>query len=233
MGELRDQMVTELQLRGLSANTIKAYLSHVRAFVRKFGKSPCELHEEEIRQYLHWLQLEKKTSWSNVNLGYNALKFLYVQVLKREWKVERLPRPRGSKRLPEVLSRVEVRRLIDAVTNVKHRLALMTTYSAGLRVSETAHLKLSDIDSQRMMIRVEQGKGKRDRYTLLSERLCKELRVYWRQYRPRHWLFTGMSPDRAYSARSIQQVFDRAKKKPASASTSASTRFAIALPPTC
>lgn len=231
MGELRDRMVAELELRRFSPNTIKSYLSHVRSFVRKFGKSPVALHEEEIRQYLHWLQVERKTSWSNVNLGYNALKFLYVQVLKREWKVDRLARPRGSKRLPEVLSRAEIRRLIDAVSNVKQRLALMTTYSAGLRVSETAHLRVSDIDSQRMLIRVEQGKGKKDRYTLLSERLCTELRVYWRRYRPSYWLFPGMKPDRPYSPRSIQQVFDRAKKKPASPSTSLFTPFVIALRP--
>lgn len=233
MGELRERMVAELELRGFSPSTIKSYLSHARSFVRKFGKSPADLGEEEIRQYLHWLQMEKKTSWSNVNLGYNALKCLYVRVLKRDWKVERLPRPRGGKRLPEILSRAEIRRLIDAVSNVKQRLALMTTYSAGLRVSETAHLKVSDIDSQRMMIRVEQGKGKKDRYTLLSEKLCTDLRVYWRMYRPQHWLFAGSKPDRPYSARSIQQVFDRAKKKPASLSMSLFTPSGIALPPTC
>ena len=214
-------------------------------FVRKFGKSSVELHDEEIRQYLHWVQVEKKTSWSNVNLGYNALKFLYVQVLKREWTVERLPCPRRSKRLPreislcftisrgepEVLARAEVRRLIEAITNVKHRLVLMTTYSAGLRVSETVHLRVSDIDSQRMMIRVEQGKGKKDRYTLLSERLCKELRVYWQLYRPQHWLFCGRTVNHPYSTRSVQKVFDRAKKKRVSESTSLSTLFVIALRP--
>lgn len=216
MGELRNQMVKELELRNLSPNTIKAYLSHAQSFVRRFSKSPLVLHEEEIREYLHWLQVERKTSWSNVNLAYNALKFLYVRVLQRGWNVERIPRPRGCKRLPEVLSRTEIRRLIDALTNVKHRLVLMTTYSGGLRVSETAHLRVADIDSQRMMIRVEQGKGKKDRYTLLSERLCRELRQYWRQYRPKHWLFCGRMSDRPYSARSIQKVFDRAKKKPVS-----------------
>jgi integrase/recombinase XerD len=147
--------------------------------------------------------------------------------------VERLARPRGRKRLPEVLSRGEIRRLLDAVSNRKQRLMLMTTYSAGLRVSETAHLKVSDIDSQRMMIRVEQGKGKKDRYTLLSETLLTELRAYWRQYHPTYWLFAGTKPDRPYSARSIQQVFDRAKKKPASPSTSPFTPCGIALPPIC
>lgn len=233
MGELRDRMVRELEVRNYSPNTIKGYLSHVKMFVRKFGKSPVELHDEEIRQYLHWVQIEKKTSWSNVNLGYNALKFLYVQVLKREWTVERLPCPRRSKRLPEVLARAEVRRLIDALTNVKHRLVLMTTYSAGLRVSETVHLKVSDIDSQRMMIRVEQGKGKKDRYTLLSERLCKELRMYWQVYRPQHWLFCGRTVNHPYSTRSVQKVFDRAKKKRVSGSTSLFTPFVIALRPIC
>lgn len=233
MGELRDRMVQELELRNFSPNTIKSYLSHARMFVRKFGKSPMDLGDEEIRQYIRWLQVEKKTSWSNVNLGYNALKCLYERVLKRDWKIERLPRPRTSKRLPEILARGEIRRLIDAVSNEKQRLTLMTTYSAGLRVSETAHLKVSDIDSRRMMIRVEQGKGKKDRYTLLSETLCTELRVYWRQYRPKYWLFCGMKAGQPYSARSIQQVFNRAKKKPVSPSTSLFIPSGIALRPTC
>jgi integrase/recombinase XerD len=231
MGSLQDQMVRELELRDLSPKTIATYLSQVRGFVKKFGKSPLDLNEEHIKEYLYWIQAVKKRSWSNVNLGFNALKFLYVKVLKREWTVERPPRPKIPRRLPEILSRKEVQRLIDALPNTKHRLVLMTTYSAGLRLNETAHLRLSDIDSDRMLIRVDQGKGRKDRYTLLSKRLLEELRIYWKQYRPAYWLFPGQKKGRPYSGRSIEKVFENAKKKRTLKSMSPSTPYVTALPP--
>lgn len=231
MGSLQDQMVQELELRNLSPKTIKSYLSQVRGFVKKFGKSPLNLNEEHIKEYLYWIQAVKKRSWSKVNLSYNALKFLYVKVLKREWTVELPPRPKIPRRLPEILSRKEIQRLIDALPNMKHRLVLMTTYSAGLRLNETAHLRLSDIDSDRMLIRVDQGKGRKDRYTLLSKRLLEELRVYWKRYRPTYWLFCGIEKDRPYSGRSIQKVFEHAKKKRALKSKSPFTPYVTVLLP--
>jgi integrase/recombinase XerD len=231
MGSLQDQMVRELELRNLSPKTIKSYLSQVRGFVKKFGKSPVELNEDHIKEYLYWIQGVKKRSWSNVNLGYNALKFLYVKVLKRDWTVERPPKPKVPRSLPEILSRKEVQMLIDALSNTKHRLLLMTTYSAGLRLNETAHLRLSDIDSVRMLIRVDQGKGRKDRYTLLSKRLLEELRIYWKQYRPAHWLFCGRHKDRPISGRSIEKVFENAKKKRVLKNMLRSTPYVTALQP--
>jgi site-specific recombinase XerD len=232
MGELRDQMMMAMQLRNFSAKTIKCYVSMVRGFVRTFGKSPAEMGEEEVRRYLHSL-VERNVSWGTVRLAYSALKFLYVETLQRRWEVEKLPRPKREKRLPVVLSTEEVRRLFDTVKNLKHRMVLMSCYSAGLRVSEAVHLKVTDIDSGRMQIRVEQGKGKKDRYTLLATTFCEQLRAYWKTYRPQVWLFAGRYPTKPLSERTVQHVFAEAKKKPPLPSPSPSIRCAIALPPTC
>jgi site-specific recombinase XerD len=212
MGELQNRMVMVMRLRNYSAKTVKSYLSVVRGFVRMYGKSPTEMGEEEVRHYLQSL-VERGRSWGTIRQATSVLKFLYVETLGRGWKIDDLPRSRREKRLPLVLSIQEVKRIIEAVTNLKHRTALMTCYSAGLRVSEVVHLKVADIDSERMQIRVEQGKGKKDRYTLLANSLLDQLRLYWRVYRPQEWLFAGMRPGTPYSVRSVQQVFMRAKKK--------------------
>ena len=232
MGEIRDRMVKAMQVRNYSTSTIKSYVSMLRGFVRMFGKSPLEMGEEEIGKYLDSL-VGRKVSQATVRLTYSALKFLYVDTLQREWSLENLPRAKREKRLPVVLSGEEVKRLFDAVANVKHRTVLMTCYSTGVRVAEAVHLKLTDIDSKRMMIRVEQGKGKKDRYTLLATSLLEQLRTYWRMYRPQEWVFGGARPGTPLSTRTVQHVFSNAKKKPGSPSPSASTRYATALPPTC
>ena len=241
MGELRDQMMMAMQLRNFSAKTIKCYVSMVRGFVRTFGKSPAEMGEEEVRRYLHSL-VERNVSWGTVRLAYSALKSLYADTLQQPWKVEKLPRAKREKRLPVVLSTEEVKRILEAVRNLKHRMILMACYSAGLRVSEAVHprlngvvgqVKVTDIDSQRMQIRVEQGKGKKDRYTLLATTFCEQLRAYWKTYRPQVWLFPGSHPGKPLSERTVQLVFAKAKKKPPSPSPSLSIRCAIALLPTC
>lgn len=184
------------------------------AFTRLFQTSPADMGEEEIRSYLHYVKTVKQVSWSNINMAYSALKFFYGETLHRGWQVEKLPRPRGETRLPVVLSLGDVRRVLEAVSHRKHRVFLETTYSAGLRISETAHLKITDIDSQRMLIRVEQGKGKQDRYTLLATTLLQDLRAYWRIERPAWWLFPGKGGDEPLSVTTIQKAFARAKKKP-------------------
>ena len=232
MGEIRDQMVMAMQLRNFSAKTIKNYLWQVKSFVRMFRKSPAEMGEEEIQRYLYSL-VERKVSWSMIRIAYSALKFLYRDTLQREWKVEKFPRVKREKRLPVVLSGEEIRRLFEAVKNLKHRMVLMSCYSAGLRVSEAVHLKVTDIDSQRMQIRVEQGKGKKDRYTLLATTLLEQLRTYWRLYHPQEWLFAGRIPGKALTESSVQRAFIQAKKKQGSTSLLPSIPYAIALLLTC
>ncbi len=161
MGQLKDQMLMEMRLRNFSPSTIKAYVWYVANFTKHFGKSPAKMGHDEVRQYLHWMLYERKLSWSNVNSAYSALKFFYVDTLHREWDVDKLPRPKGGRRLPVVLSQKEVAKVLESTHNFKHRVILTTIYSGGLRLSEALHLKLSHIDSDRMQIRVEQGKGKK------------------------------------------------------------------------
>jgi site-specific recombinase XerD len=178
------------------------------------------LGDPEIREYLHYLIKERNVSQGAVTQAYGALKFFYETTLKRDWEGFRIPKGKMGKRLPVVLSQQEVKALFGVIKNLKHRAILMTIYSAGLRVSEALHLKLSDIDSQRMMIRVEHGKGDKDRYTLLGKRNLDILREYWKKYRPRDWLFCNPSLKRPLSSAAVRKVFNKALpqagiKKPA------------------
>ena len=191
MGKLYDQMKVDLELKNLSPRTRSYYLSWMRSFALHFHRSPEEMGDQEIREYLHYLIQEKKASQSGVSQAYSALKFFYETTLKRNWNGYRIPRAQRGKRLPVVLSQPEIQVIFSAVGNLKHRTVLMTIYSAGLRLSEVVHLKVSDVDSQRMTIRVQQGKGQKDRYTLLAQRTLDILRDYWKEYRPSGWLFPG------------------------------------------
>ena len=213
MGKLREQMKMDLKLKGYSPKTQVAYLGYMKNFVRYFGRSPAKMGEKEIREYLYHLITGKNLGDSSINSAYSALKFFYETTLCRDWNVAKIPRRKTEKRLPVVLDGSEIKQLLAVTTNLKHRALLMTTYSAGLRVSETAHLKVCDVDSKRMQLRVAQGKGKKDRYALLSPVTLNLLRDYWRQYRPFSWLFPGRSPERPISTRSIQKVFKDAKRK--------------------
>lgn len=214
MGALRDRMFANMRMRDFSPKTVKAYLWHVTEFTRYFGKSPDLLGEEEVRRYLLYLSDERKLSWSSVNVGYSALRFFYVNTLNRDWQVNKIPRPKGRRRLPVVLGHDELRQLFSATSNLKHRVIFKTIYSAGLRLSEASNLKLHHIESDSMRLRVEQGKGKKDRYTLLSSTVLAELRDYWRTCRPTSWLFYGTDKERPISVSTIQVAFHRAKKKP-------------------
>lgn len=213
MGKLRDQMLMELQLRNYRPKTIDAYIWHMEQYTRLFMRSPASMGEPEIRQYLHHLIVKKGVSYSNVNVGYCALKFFYVNTLHRPWQVEKIPRPKGARKLPVVLSRSEIKRLVTVTDNLKHRAMLMVTYSGGLRVSETAHLKIPDIDSRRMVIRVDQGKGNKDRYTLLSKVAVNQLRRYYIQYRPKEWLFPGKDGECPINVSTIQRLFKKSLQK--------------------
>ena len=193
MGRLRDRMITDMELKNLSPRTIKTYLYWMREFTAHYGKSPTQLGDEEIRGYLHYMLKSKKASQASMNQAYSALKFFYERTLQREWNGSKIPRSKMPKKLPVVLSQDEVRRIFSATKNLKHLAALMVTYSGGLRVGETVKLKLSDIDSERMAIRVRQGKGAKDRYTILGERALEVIREYWHAHHPQYWLFPGKS----------------------------------------
>jgi len=209
MGKLHDEMKRDLELKNYSPKTQSCYLASVKNFALYFHRSPAELANEEIREYLHYLIQEKKASQSAISQTYSALKFLYETTLKRDWNGFRIPRAKMRKKLPVVLSQQEIQALFSATRNLKHRALLMTIYSAGLRVSEVVHLKVSDIDSQRMVIRVQQGKGAKDRYTLLAQRTVEVLREYWRAYRPEEWLFPGQPAKGSLSVSSVQKVFGK------------------------
>ena len=213
MGQLKDRMIEHMELRNLAENTISRYLYHLREYVKMFRKSPDLLGEEEVRGYLYHLRNEKKSSWSNINIAYSALRFFYVDTLYRDWQVRKIPRPKGERKLPVVLSRKEVKRLFEVMESLKHRVILETIYSGGLRVSEGAHLKIADIDGDRMQIRVGQGKGNKDRYTLLSKCVLVDLREYWCAYRPQNWLFFGRYKDKPVTRGGIQWIFKAAKAK--------------------
>jgi len=191
MTPLRKRMIRELELKRKAPSTISSYVKAVEELARYYRRSPDRISTEEIRSYMHFLIVEKKLSYSSCNHKIVAINFFFREVIRRKVQL-RVPMKRSG-HLPEPLSRDEVARLIAAAENRKHRVLMMTAYSAGLRVSELVRLKPQDIHSDRMLIRVNQGKGRKDRYTLLSQRLLGELRAYWRESRPETWLFPNQS----------------------------------------
>lgn len=212
MTPLRQEMIRQLELKRLSPNTHDAYLRAVEGLAKYYSRSPEKITNREVQDYLHYLQVNRQLSWSSCNVAACGVLFLYSRVLRRDsLRIELPPRIR-PKSLPEVLSQGEVRRLFDAVSSPKHRALLMTTYGAGLRVSEVVNLKLTDIDSDRMAIRVTQGKGKKDRRTILSKLLLHELKAYWKIDRPPEWLFPGSDINKAMVRGSAQKIYYNAKK---------------------
>ena len=207
MGRLRDRMVMDMELKNLSSRTIKTYLYWMKEFTIYYGKSPEELGDEEIRDYLYYLLKTKESSQASINQAYSALKFFYEKTLQREWNGSKIPRSNVPKKLPVVLSQDEVQRIFSVTDNLKHLAALMVIYSGGLRVGEAAKLKLSDIDKDRMTIRVHQGKGAKDRYTILGERALEAIREYWHAYHPKDWLFPGVKDGNYVSVSTIQRAF--------------------------
>jgi len=210
MTELRRRMIEELQLRNYAPNTITVYIRCVAQFAQHFRLSPDRLGLEHIRQYQLILVRQKKVSWALFNQTVCALRFLYRHILHRDWMIEYIPYPRREDKLPVVLSPAEVAAVFEATHNLKHRTILMTIYAAGLRVSEVTHLRLSDIDSQRQVIRIRQGKGHKDRQVMLSPKLLEALRIYWKSYRPKVWLFPGESPERPLSSETVWRVCHQA-----------------------
>lgn len=213
MSALRQQMQADMVVRGLAPKTQKAYLDAVAAIARHYQRPPDTLSVAEIEQYLHYLIHDRHRSWSTTNQAVCALRFLFHVTLKQPEVALHIPTRRVGSTQPEILSHEEVARIIDAARQPMHRTFLMTTYAAGLRVSETCMLRLSHVDSERMMIRVVSGKGARDRYTLLSCELLAELRRYWKHARPVGWLFPKPSrPDQPFDIQTAQRIYYRCKR---------------------
>lgn len=213
MSTLREKMLAELQLRGITPRTQTAYLREIANLENYFNKSPEELGEEEVKEYLLHMLEDRGLSSGTYKYYAAGIKFLYRTTLNRGEVVEKIKYPKAKIKLPVVLDLSEVRTMLSVMENLKHRALLTITYSAGLRVSETAHLKVSDIDSKRMMVRVRQGKGGKDRYTILSKTTLECLREYWRAYRPKDWLFEGQKEGSHICYTSIRNIFVEAKER--------------------
>jgi integrase/recombinase XerD len=195
MTPLRQRMMEDLQLRGLSAKTQDAYLRAVRQLAEHYRKSPDLITEEELRLYFLYLKNDKQVSGSSFTLALCGCKFFYERTLHREWTVLDLPRRTREKKLPTVLSVAEVRLILMCLRRPYYRVCLTTIYSCGLRLLEGIHLQVTDIDSDRMMLHIRQGKGDKDRYVPLPEGTLKLLRDYWSTHRHPLWLFPA--PTRA------------------------------------
>ena len=203
MTALRQRMLEDLQIRHYSPTTIRLYLHAVSAFAQHFGQPPDQLGAEQIRSYQLFLMREKKVALPTFIQAVCALRFFYTHTLHKTIPIERIPFPRREKKLPLILSREEIKALLQAPRNFRHRTLLALLYGSGLRVSEAAHLKLSDIDTRRNVLWVRHGKGSKDRQTLLSPKLLELLRQYWRAERPQSWLFPGPDPSQPISPKAI------------------------------
>jgi site-specific recombinase XerD len=214
MTPLRKRMTEDMQMRNLAINTQMSYLQQVSLFARHFNKSPEMLGPEDIRAYQVYLTNEKKLAPSSILTAVAALRFLYKVSLKKDWPFENvIPAPQKPQRLPVVLSPEEVLQFLDCIRSRKHRTILTTCYAAGLRISEAVCLIPSHIDSARMVIRVEQGKGQKDRYVMLSPKLLDILRDWWRSAKPQQWLFPGDIPGQHISTDAVEQACQKARRR--------------------
>jgi integrase/recombinase XerD len=214
MTPLRQRMREDMQVRNLSPHTQRAYIENVARFARHFGRSPADLGPEEIRTYQVYLIQERHLAPSSLEIAVCALRFLYHVTLKRSWSADDvIPAPKKPRRLPVVLSPDEVVRVLACIASPKHRAVLTTCYAAGLRISEAVRLRPRDVDSQRMVIRIEQGKGQRDRYVMLSPKLLEVLRAWWRLSRPTTWLFPGDQPDSPIGRGAVEQACHHARRR--------------------
>lgn len=214
MTPLRQQMIDAMQQRGFSDRTHQSYLGAVRRLAKYFHKPPDQLKQEQIQKYFVCLVKERHLSAASCKLYLNGIRFLYLQVLK--WKSFDVPiqTPKRPQKIPELLTRQEVKQIVEACDRYKHRLMLLTCYGCGLRVSELVALKVRHIDGERKLLRVEQGKGAKDRMVVLSAMLLDQLRRYWQKEHPKLWLFPNSNTPRLHlSITTAQKVFRKAKDK--------------------
>ena len=207
MTPLRQRMIEDMQVRNLSPRTIDCYVRQVALFARYFKRSPELLGLDHIRAYQLHLVHERKLTWSSINQAVCALHFLYLKTLGKDWNIDSIPFAKQPKKLPLILSQDQVHAVLGALTNPQHRVIAMTLYAAGLRVSEAVSLRITDIDSQRMLLHVIQGKGRKDRLVTLSPLLLHHLRCHYRCYRPRYWLFPSSTyPDRHVTREAVARA---------------------------
>lgn len=211
MTVLRQQMDDDMAVRGLAKRTRDSYLAAVTGLVRYYRRPPDRISDAEVQAYLLHLIRDRHRAWNTCHLIVHGLRFLYHTTLKRDRTTFSIPSQRQPGKLPVILSREDVQRVIAHTPNLKHRTMLLTTYAAGLRLNEVLHLRITDVDSARMTIRVEQGKGGKDRYTVLSTHLLDALRVYWRVARPTPWLFPSARHRQPMDPSALQRVYEKAK----------------------
>ena len=210
---LRQKMMDAMQLRGFSVRTHQSYLSAVSNLSRYYHRPPDQLNVDELQAYFLYLVKERGLSGASCRLYLNGIRFLYLQVLGWDALKVELQVPKAAQRIPELLTRTEVGQILSACKNIKHRMMLTTCYGCGLRVSELVALKVRDIDGERHLLRIEQGKGAKDRQVIISPSLLEQLRCYWRRYRPAPWLFTRRDMDVALNISTPQRVFTTAKRQ--------------------
>lgn len=214
MTPLRKQMIGAMRQRGFSVRTHESYLTAVRDLARYYRRSPDAITVDELQGFFDHLARERNLSPASCRLYLNGIRFLYLQVLQWETFDVQLIVPKRPQRIPELLTRQEVHRILAACTNPKHRMLLETVYGCGLRVSEVVALKVRDIDGERGLLRIEQAKGAKDRLVIVSPGLLTALRRYWSTHRPRHWLFPQVfHPDRPLGVSTPQKVFTQAKNR--------------------
>ena len=213
MTPLRQRMINDLSVRGLADNTQRSYLHAVTALAKHYRRSPEQLSAQQVQDYLLFLHQQRGLGWKSCNVALHGLRFFYRVTLGWPDTHFYLPGAKEPSKLPYILSREELVRLLTVSTNPKHRSVLMTAYAAGLRASEVGRLKITDIDSERMCLRIDQGKGNKDRYVPLSMRLLHQLREYWRRSRPPEWLFPGHPPERPMTRAGAAHIYHAAKDK--------------------
>ena len=213
MTPLREKMIDAMRLRGFSPRTHESYLSAVSQLARYYHQPPDRLTTDQLQAFFLYLVKQRKLSPATCRLYLNGIRFLYLQVLQWPSLAVTLTVPKRPQRIPELLTRDEVSRIFTACENPKHRMMLITCYGCGLRVSELVSLKAGHIDGERRLLRIEQGKGGKDRLVPLSDGLLQHLRTYWRLYHPMHYLFVGCRPDVPLSVTTAQKAFQRSKRR--------------------
>lgn len=215
MGALREKMLRDLKIRGLSSATQESYLRCMTKFVRFHGRSPDKLGLEHVHQFQLFLIEKRKLSPSSINVYIAAIRFFYLITLNRSWNTTVIPLMKKEKKVPVILSPGEVTEILNCVTNQKHKAILMVIYSAGLRVSEVTHLQAANIDSKRMCIHIKKAKGNKQRYAILSQHALISLRKYWKEYpqSKEFWLFPGQNIKEPITRESVARFFKCAKKR--------------------